>query len=178
MQEGKQTELRMDDEQSVARAITQMMPTIRSIASRAVRPGLEFDDAVQEGIIGLFNACKSYDSTKDASFSTYATTCIHNAVADAARMAARKKHTPLNTFVELTEAQEAPACDTPEARLLASERYESTMESIAERLSRMERQVLSLYLDGNAYSTIAARLQTTEKAVDNAMQRARAKLKQ
>ena len=51
------------------------------------------------------------------------------------------------------------------------------MQSIDTRLSALEKQVLALFLDGNSYSAIAKRLNASEKAVDNALQRVRAKLK-
>ena len=55
--------------------------------------------------------------------------------------------------------------------------YTQTMQSIDTRLSALEKQVLALFLDGNSYSAIAKRLNVSEKAVDNALQRVRAKLK-
>ena len=60
---------------------------------------------------------------------------------------------------------------------MQSERYTQTMQSIDTRLSALEKQVLALFLDGNTYSAIAKRLNVSEKAVDNALQRVRAKLK-
>ena len=41
---------RNGDEQAIAGLIARQMPQIRSLAAKAVRPGLDFDDAVQEGI--------------------------------------------------------------------------------------------------------------------------------
>ena len=45
---------RAGQEAAVAAVLTHMMPMLRRAAARAVCPGLEFDDALQEGIIGLF----------------------------------------------------------------------------------------------------------------------------
>lgn len=50
------------------------------------------------------------------------------------------------------------------------------MEKIETALSRYERQVLELYLDGQAYGKIAEQLGKSEKSVDNAIQRIRKKL--
>ena len=50
---------RNGDEQAIAGLIARQMPQIRSLAAKAVRPGLDFDDAVQEGIIGLFSALET-----------------------------------------------------------------------------------------------------------------------
>ena len=92
------------DEQALAALITRQMPLIRAIAARSVGPGLEFEDAVQEGLIALFFAMESYEEGRGAAFSTYASVCIQNAVADAARKAGRRKHAPLNSSVPLDDA--------------------------------------------------------------------------
>ena len=144
---------RNGDEQAIAGLIARQMPQIRSLAAKAVRPGLDFDDAVQEGIIGLFSALETFDAQKGAAFATYANVCVQNAIVSAVRAAG------------------------PEELVMQSERYTQTMQSIDTRLSALEKQVLALFLDGNSYSAIAKRLNVSEKAVDNALQRVRAKLK-
>lgn len=55
---------RNGDEQAIAGLIARQMPQIRSLAAKAVRPGLDFDDAVQEGIIGLFSALETFDAQR------------------------------------------------------------------------------------------------------------------
>ena len=37
-----------------------------------------YDDLIQEGLMGLMSAIKSYKPEKDVKFSTYAMTCIKN----------------------------------------------------------------------------------------------------
>ena len=159
---------RNGDEQAIAGLIARQMPQIRSLAAKAVRPGLDFDDAVQEGIIGLFSALETFDAQKGAAFATYANVCVQNAIVSAVRAAGRSKHAPLNTSVPYTETESTPG---PEELVM------QTMQSIDTRLSALEKQVLALFLDGNSYSAIAKRLNVSEKAVDNALQRVRAKLK-
>ena len=80
---------RAGQEAAVAAVLTHMMPLLRRLAARAVCPGLEFEDALQEGIIGLFGAIKTYHSAGGASFETYAAVCIRNAVTAARRAAAQ-----------------------------------------------------------------------------------------
>ena len=50
------------DETAVAALIARMMPAIRKGAAAATAPGLDFEDAVQEGLIGLFEAMHRYDT--------------------------------------------------------------------------------------------------------------------
>ncbi len=165
---------RRGDEQALAVLIARQMPQIRRLAAKAVGPGLEFDDAVQEGLIGLFAALNTFCRDRGVPFSAYAGACVQNAITSAVRAAQRKKHAPLNTSVPYTEQESIPG---PEELLVQSERYTQTMQSIDTRLSAMEKQVLALLLDGCSYSEIAKRMEITEKAVDNALHRVRQKLK-
>ena len=92
------------EESAIAALITAMMPAIRKGATAVAAPGLDFDDAVQEGLIGLFGL---------------AAACIANAQQDARRSATRKKHAPLNNSVPLPENSAAPG---PEELAIANER--------------------------------------------------------
>jgi RNA polymerase sporulation-specific sigma factor len=173
---------RMGDEVALAELIVQHMASIRALAHTVQQPGLAFDDAVQEGMIGLLQAVKSYNAAKGASFATYAGVCIEHAMVSAARAAGRRKHTPLNQAVSYNALDEADyaaqaAEPNPEEQVLANEQMSQVMTDIRTRLSVRERQVLALFLDGLSYSAIAARLSIDEKAVDNALQRVRAKLR-
>lgn len=164
------------NEQALAWLIDRQMPQIRTLAARAVRPGMEYDDAVQEGVIGLYSALCTFDAEKGASFATYACICVQNAMASAVRASQRRKHVPLNSAAPYGEEQEfVPG---PEEQLLQSEQIASTLHSIDTRLSRREKQVLLLAVQGCSYAQIARRLGIKEKAVDNALQRVRLKLKQ
>ncbi len=166
---------RMGDEAAIAGVIARMMPAIRYSAAGAIGPGMELEDAVQEGIIGLFRALKSYDESRGASFETYAVSCIQHAQLAAKRAAGRKKHLPLNSSVPLEENTPAPG---PEELAIANERYEGWMRRMETRLSALEREVLGLYLQGLSYQAIGTRLGRSAKSVENALSRARAKLRQ
>ena len=107
------------EESAIAALITAMMPAIRKGAAAVAAPGLDFDDAVQEGLIGLFHAVRSYRADKKVPFTAYAAACIANAQQDARRSATRKKHAPLNNSVPLPENSAAPG---PEELAIANER--------------------------------------------------------
>ena len=87
------------EESAIAALITAMMPAIRKGAAAVAAPGLDFDDAVQEGLIGLFHAVRSYRADKKVPFTAYAAACIANAQQDARRSATRKKHAPADCRV-------------------------------------------------------------------------------
>lgn len=165
---------RSGDEAALAFIITRHMPFIRKFAHKAVRPGLDFEDAVQEGIIGLFSAIENYEVSRDVTFNTYSSVCIHNAILSAQKAAGRKKHSPLNYSVPIPENQSIPG---PEDSTIASEQVSLAMEKIKNKLSSTEKTVLALFLDGFSYEEIARTLGKTQKSVENSLTRARRKLK-
>ncbi|NLW79663.1 MAG: sigma-70 family RNA polymerase sigma factor [Ruminococcaceae bacterium] len=165
---------RQGGDAELAAIITRFMPAIRRVARRAAGPGLDFDDAVQEGLIGLFFAIQNWREGRGAAFNTYAITCIQNAVLSARRAAGRKKHAPLNQSVPLGDA---PAVPGPEDAAIANEQVGLALARARTLLSPLEKTILRLYLDGLSYREIALRIGKTPKTVDNALARVRRKLK-
>ena len=66
---------------------------------------------------------------------------------------------------------------SPENIILEQERYKETISRISCSLTDLEWTVFNLYLEGKKYSQIADELSLSQKAVNNAMQRVRKKLK-
>lgn len=162
------------EETAIAALIARMMPAIRKGAAACTVPGLDFEDAVQEGLIGLFNAVRSYDETHGAPFAGYAAACIVHAQQDARRTALRKKHAPLNDSIPLPEDTASPG---PEELAIAREDYADARERMASLLSPLERQVLLASLEGVEMSKLSLRLGRPQKSVENALARARRKLR-
>ena len=166
---------------------------VRSIASTMYLIGGETEDLIQEGMIGLFKAVQEYDPGRDASFGTFARLCITRHIYSAVKASGRKKHIPLNTYVSLYEEKKdedeggrtvevqdmlrASDSTEPEQIILSNEKSEELERAIEEELSPFERNVLELYVTGMSYSDIADVLGKNEKAMDNAIQRIRGKLK-
>ena len=65
--------------------------------------GADRDDIVQEGMIGIFKAIRSYDDSKQTSFRTFADLCINRQILSAIKQAARRKHSPLNMSVSFNK---------------------------------------------------------------------------
>lgn len=165
---------RRGSEAATAAIITRFMPYIRHYSRLATAPGLDFDDAVQEGLIGLFSAIQHYSDGQAATFTTYALVCVQNSITSARRAASRKKHSPLNYSVPISDTHSIPG---PEEATIANEQVSLTLEKARTTLSPMEKTVLRLYLDGYSYQQIAQKIARTEKAVDNALLRVRRKLR-
>ena len=160
---------------------------VRKRANALYLIGGETEDLIQEGMIGLFKAVQDYSPDKESSFYHFAQLCITRQMYTAVEASRRKKHTPLNTYVPLDaggeegdsmylEADKQLQTLDPEALFISQENVRQLLRQANERLSRMERQVLSLYLEGMNYRQIAVRLCRDAKAIDNALQRIRGKL--
>ena len=150
--------------------------------------GSERDDIVQEGLIGLYKAIKSYSDDKKNSFKTFANMCIERQLITAIKSSNRQKHMPLNSYLSLnTKAYEddeesnildvfdSHQVEDPLDTITKKEYYETVEKAIDESLSDFEKQVLKRYIQGESYVQIAEKLDSPVKSVDNAIQRIRKK---
>lgn len=133
--------------------------------------GVETEDFVQEGLLALYRAAKGYDPGAQIQFNTYAITCIRNSMSNAIKRHYRQSRQ--NCLLESVSAGELP----PEDQFFELERSRASARYFGALLSRFERQILILYLQGHTYQQISQVLSTTTKAVDNALQRVRRKLR-
>ena len=139
------------------------------------------EDIIQEGLMGLWGAVQTYKTDKNTSFKTYAFKCIENAMRSAVKKGKGKKQIPQGNIVYLNNENSQYLNDRfaePEQRIIEQENYWQTVEKIKRTLSAKEWKVLSYYLAGNSYKRIAQIMNCDKKAVDNAIQRIRRKLKQ
>lgn len=166
---------------------------VRSRAKSMHILGADSEDLIQEGMIGLFKAIRDYDSGRDASFITFATLCVSRQMYSAVSASGRKKHFPLNSYISLSQGtmdengNESGASledaisndnsDNPEALVISKENMDTIESWIETELSPLERQSLDLYLTGMNYVEIAKVLGRDEKSTDNALNRAKNKLK-
>lgn len=150
--------------------------------------GADTEDLSQEGMIGLFKAIQNYQAGNSASFYTFAKLCINRQIYTAIKASNRKKHSPLNSYISfyskaneedtaLIENLEAGNDSNPERVVLDRENMLHIEELLEEHLSKMEKEVLPLYLNGQSYSDIAQSLGKPVKSIDNAVQRIRDKVK-
>ena len=55
------------------------------------------DDLLQEGMIGLFKAVRTYDVDRETAFETFANLCISRQLYSAIKLSNRQKNIPLNS---------------------------------------------------------------------------------
>lgn len=159
------------------------LPILKNRANRYSNVvGVDTEDFVQEGMIALFKAVKNFDGRMGIQFNTYAVTCINNSMTSAIkthmRNAGQTSSFPSGDSLDLE--MRVPAQNAPmllEDMYILQEDSQVFADQIQSLLSNFERQVLRLYLRGNSYLEISGLLSTTTKAVDNALQRIRKKLR-
>lgn len=150
--------------------------------------GAEKEDIMQEGMIGLFKAIKSFDPEKQNSFKTFANLCIERQLITAIKTSNRQKHIPLNSYLSLNataydDNDDSVVLDTFNANIMEDpldmitkkEYYNSVENAIDKALSNFEKQVLQKYMQGDSYVKIAEDLDAPVKSIDNAIQRIRKK---
>ena len=79
--------------------------------------------------------------------------------------------------IELIDNLEAGNESNPEHIILDRENTMNIEDILKEHLSPMEKQVLSLYMQGNSYADIGLELGKSSKSIDNSIQRIRDKVK-
>ena len=151
--------------------------------------GADSEDVVQEGMIGLFKAIRSFDVSKQTAFNTFADTCVNSQIISAIKKANRKRHKPLNESVSLNkevdegtqdisvgDILQASMDNDPEALLLLQEVVDYLKTYDSGLFSKFEREVWIEKLKGKNYMEIADHLGRSPKSVDNALQRIKKKI--
>ena len=167
--------------EKLAAVVSSFMPYIEKKIAGLDLPGLESDDLRQEAYMALFSAIESFSGDRGAVFSTYAISCINNRLADAVRRSSSGRNRILNESVPFPEDDDVNDLfydESPEETAILREEYLRIREKMDRVLSARERDALILYSSGYSYSEIAEKTGMTPKAVGNAIQRARKKLRQ
>lgn len=141
---------------------------IKSKASVFCSVPASYDDFVQEGLLGFMNAVKSYDEGRKVHFSSYAYICVLNSMKTAARKLSR-----LSESEEGSENEHGEDTQNPESIIIQREAF----GEMCDVLTEYEYNIFMMFIKGLSYEEIAQRLNITPKSADNAVARARRKLR-
>lgn len=179
------------DEQAMDELLGMFKPKVIAISREYFLVGAEFDDLIQEGMIGLYKAIGIYDETKNHNFSAFASLCIHRQLQNAVKNANRKKNNPLNTYLPIKYFDGSSSSDEDnvlklvivddnsniEQNYIDKEINTIMMSKVKEILTDEQFSILKLFLNGDSYSDIAKRSGITTKQVDNMLQTIKKKLR-
>ena len=151
---------------------------IRFIARKYSAQGYEQNDFVQEGLMALLYACKTYDAHGGSSFGNFVSLIVERRFISIFRSSQSKKAVPDAMLVRIDGIGEelTDYVATPEEQLVYKEQLGQVLKRLHALLSAREYEVLMLFASGLSYSKISQQLNISEKAVDNALQRARRKV--
>ena len=172
--------------EAIEQLLERYKPLVRARSSEFFMPGSDRDDVVQEGMIGLFKAIRTYKTDSQLPFASFASTCVQTQIIDAVRRAAR--NTPLNqslslqallnqndepgkSFLETVET----TLINPEQAVIGKEEKADLQGFLRSELSPLELESVQLLVLGKSYQEIAETLNVSVKSIDNALQRARRK---
>jgi len=176
-----------------ARAAETLFARYRSLIEKQARTyfvaGADHDDVVQEGMMGLWKAIRDFNSDRLPKFAPFAELCVTRQIITAVKTATRHKHGPLNGYVSLNRNLDDDGGNTlldfvadprsvnPEDIMMQPRIPRVMPDEVKSELTRLELLVVSLYLDSKTYDEIAHELICGTKTVDNALQRAKKKIK-
>ena len=172
------------DEEALSYLLNKYKDLVNSKIGKYFIIGAEKEDIMQEGMIGLFKAIKNFDSQKANSFKTFANICIERQLITAIKSSNRQKHQPLNSSLslninayeneeessrELIEIFQNKTVEDPLELITRKEYFTEVENAIDKSLSNFEKQVLNRFVNGESYITIAQKLNSPVKSVENAI---------
>ncbi len=167
-------------------ALNQLISRYKGLIEKKVSPyrtASYADDIRQEAYLGLVDAIFSFDSSKEVLFYTYANVCISNKVKNFFLKRSTNKERfytnalSLDDVHDLSFASNSSNSLNPEHIYIEQESYKGLIATIFDKLSRLEKAVLILHLKNYSYKEISSILEIPIKSVDNALRRAKSKLK-
>ncbi len=175
---------------AIERLIDDNMDIVYAKARYFFIKGLDKDDVIQEGRVGLYKAIRDYKEEREASFRGFAQLCIHRQLVSAIKKANRQKHMPLNNSTSLDKSIDkgenqrtyneiiSDDGDDLEEFFIYRELIDLLMDEIKEKLTELEHNAFIKYLENKSYQQISDELDVNLKSVDNALQRARKKMEE
>lgn len=148
--------------------------------------GIEFNDLVQEGLIGLSNAINAFKNEKNVTFSTFANKCIDLHLLSYIRKIKNTKNIILNNSISIDNINDygTPIKDfvrdkkniSPEELLIKEEIQNNISNVIENKFTVLEKKVFNLRTKGYKFKEISEELGISIKSAQHAMKRAKNKL--
>lgn len=179
------------DDEAMENLLRIFKPKVIAISREYFLIGADFDDLLQEGMIGLYKAINIYDPDKNHNFSAFASLCIHRQLQNAVKNANRKKNAPLNSYVPIKYFDGSNISDDDKVNKLVIVDDDSDIEKnyidkemnaiviskVRNLLSELQFKVLKMFINGESYETMANSLGISKKKVDNLIQAIKKKLR-
>ena len=180
-----------NDENAMEQLLQRFKSKVTAISREYFLVGADFDDLIQEGMIGLYKAINVYDPNKNHNFSACASLCIHRQLQNAVKNANRKKNSPLNSYlpIEYYGGVKTDADDSFskliivddnsdfEKQFIDNEMNAIMISKVKNILTDVQFKLLKMFLNGESYINMAKALNISTKQVDNMLQSIKKKLR-
>ena len=178
------------DRVAQARLLELYEPMVRRISASLAMPGGDRDDLAQHARLGLLDAVAAWDPARRVPFKSFARLCARREAFVALNAARAAKHGPLNGALNLDASvgrdgrpleETLAAPDRPDEDPVAKALGREQLDDIRRRaasLTDLEHRALALSANDHAHRDGPELLGVGERAVNNALQRARRKLLQ
>lgn len=170
------------DENAMEQIVQLFRPKVSAISREYFLVGAGLDDIIQEGMIGLFKAVYVYNPEKNHNFGSFASLCIERQIQTAIKNANRKKNSPLNSYVPISQFDDRNDDEEKlklvlvdddsdiEQNYIDRELNVVVMSKIKTLLTNEQFKLLKMFLNGKSYVDMAQTLNITTKQVDNNLQ--------
>ncbi|MCL2570723.1 MAG: sigma-70 family RNA polymerase sigma factor [Firmicutes bacterium] len=118
------------------------------------------EDLIQEGMIALIRAQRTFREELGIKFETYASNCIKNRIIDIIR---KESGAPAESKIEADETAKADPMDLIEKKEIIA--------TVLEKCTDIERAVFNSYIQGYSYQEIAKIFELSPKKIDNTIQK-------
>lgn len=176
---------REGDTKAYADLIENYTNLVSRIARRYFLIGGEMDDLVQEGLIGLCGAIKTYNLSSDVAFKSFAYLCINNAIKTVLTKSNRQKNSMLNNYLSVDEQNEDEdswavilISDelSPEDEMIKKQKIKAIVKEINNILDTKQKIIFNMYLNNYKYTEIASSIGKDVKYIDNTLTQIKKKL--
>ena len=169
------------DDEAFEVIVSRYLGLISTVARkyRGMSSDIDDNDMIQEGMVALLSACRTYDASKGMSFKNYLILCVENRYRTMLRACARQRAVPARNMISLEDESDAafdPTVTSLPEMVETREYIDSLHRILKNSLSSLEYKVAILHLSGYSYKEISKRLNIPLKSVDNAQTRIRQKL--
>jgi RNA polymerase sporulation-specific sigma factor len=141
--------------------------------------GIEINDIMQEGFIGLDEAIRDFSQDTEATFYTFANLCIDRQIANYLKKMTSGKDRILNDAITINDSLEKTMRDGTdiEKYFIFRDNNEEITANIRQKLTNFEKKVFDLRLKGYSFEEIANILNKDMKAIYNTFFRIKEKIK-
>ena len=145
----------------------------------ATHHGIDINDIMQEGFLGLDEAIKNFSQDGDASFYTFALLCIDRQIINYLRRTTGKRDKLLNDSINIDDNLERTIRDNTDIEyfVLKEEENEYLINKLRRELTEFEKEVFELKLEGYSVEEIANKLNRDGKSIYNTIHRIKDKFK-